>query len=211
MTETKPSRPPSVIGLIGGIASGKSAVAEILGRWGADRFDADGAGHEALAQPAVLQQLRKRWGDAVVDPRGRAIRSEIARRVFADTETAGADLQFLNFVTHPWIRAAFQRHLARCTSPVLLLDAALLLEAGWERYCDEILFVDAGDETRRERAVARGWTEDDWVARESTQLPLEEKRRKATHVLDNSGSLAQLEEQLAPLAAAWGLQPEANG
>ena len=208
MTNTTKREAPLVIGVVGGIASGKSAVAEILTQWGADRFDADAAGHEALAQPAVLNQLVKRWGNDVVDDAGRAIRREIARRVFADTEQGREDLQFLNFITHPWIRAAFQRHRAQSAAPVLLLDAALLLEAQWDSFCDDILFVECSDGIRQQRAATRGWEESEWRAREGTQLPLPEKRDRATQVIDNNGSLDELTQQLAALAPSWGLQPD---
>ena len=200
--------PRVIVGLIGGIASGKSAVSDILRRWGAELFNADQMGHAALRQPAILRQLTARWGPPILDANGEAIRSAIAERVFQASEQGTADLAFLNSVSHPWIRAMFQRQRSRCRAPVLLVDAALLIEANWDRWCNVVLFIDAPDDLRKARALQRNWTEEQWHAREATQLPLNRKREQATHVIDNSGTLEQLQQQLAPLANDWGLQPQ---
>lgn len=192
------------IGLIGGVASGKSAVAQQFADWGAIILDADRVGHEVLREPDVIQQLVARWGSHVLNAAGEINRSAVARIVFAangDTER-----QFLNSVTHPRIAARLELQLnelrqARC--PAAVLDAALLLEAGWDRLCDEIVFVDVPQEQRLARARSRGWDAGELARREATQLPLEEKKRRATVCLDNSGSFHELQAAVDALAQAW--------
>ena len=193
----------TVLGIVGGIASGKSAVTQMLVDMGADHFDADRAGHEVLKQPEVVETLTQRWGRALLDEDGRLIRKRIADQVFG--EGSESELAFLNSVTHPRIRQLFDQQLAACQAPVLVVDAALLMEADWDQWCDAVLFVDTPETLRRQRAADRGWTESHWRRREATQLPLAEKRRRATEVIVNDGSLADLREKVAALAPKWGL------
>jgi dephospho-CoA kinase len=84
---------------------------------------------------------------------------------------------------------------------VVLLDAALLLEAGWDRGCDGVMFVDASAELRRQRALNRGWSVEQWLARESAQWPVEKKKEVSRWTVDNSGSSAETIRQVRSL---WG-------
>lgn len=197
-----------VIGVIGGVASGKSAVAEALVQRGARRFDADRAGHDALRDPEVVAALRRRWGDEVLDEQGEVRRGAVAARVFAEGPQAEAERKFLESVTHGKIREAFRRaaQAARADGArAMVVDAALLVEAGWDEFCDLIVFVEADDQLRQQRAASRGWTREQWQSREAAQLPLEEKRRRASHVVSNHGTLEQLHAQLAPVLREAGL------
>ena len=85
----------------------------------------------------------------------------------------------------------------------MVLDAALLLEAGWDRLCDQIVFVDVPQEQRLARAHSRGWDANELARREATQLSLAEKKRRATICLDNSGTLDELQDRIATLARHW--------
>ena len=165
------------IGLIGGVASGKSAVARQFAERGAVILDADRVGHEVLRETAVIQQLILRWGTAILTADGGVSRSAVAKIVFApDGET---ERQFLNSVTHPRIAARLAAQLSelrQANCPAAVLDAALLLEAGWERLCDQIVFVDVPDEQRLERARSRGWDSGELARREATQLPTRRKK-----------------------------------
>src|SRR3954470_21331181 len=150
-----------ILGLVGGIASGKSVVANVLRDMGAMVLDADKAGHAVLREPDVIAELRKRWGDRILDAKGQVSRREVAKIVFAAGNEA--DRKFLEQLTHPRIEAALKQELeAARTSPdpppVIAIDAALLFEAGWDKLCDKILFVDAPRDLRLERAVSRGWS-----------------------------------------------------
>lgn len=195
-----------VIGLLGGIASGKSLVAREFVELGAGLLDADRAGHEVLRQPEVVQAVRDRWGPAVIDPDGRVDRKGLARIVFAGTPAARQELEFLEQLTHPRITELLRQQADRLVAagvPALVLDAAVMLKAGWHELCDHIVFVDAPLETRIRRARKRGYTEEEFSQREAAQEPLAEKRRHAGFVLDNSGSLEATRDQVRRLWRQW--------
>lgn len=186
------SRPPDarhlpVLGLLGGVASGKSFVAGLLAEHGAAVLDADRAGHQVLEQDEVKAALRERWGPRVFTPTGQVDRKAVGEIVFQDQ----AELEFLEAVTHPRIGCLLQEqieHLLQQGAPAAVLDAPVMLKAGWDAICDAIWFVDAPRPTRLQRALQRGWTEAQFAAREAAQESLDEKRRKADVMIDNAGS-----------------------
>ena len=188
-----------IIGLIGGIASGKSAVAAELAALGAVVLDADRAAHEVINLPTVQQTLVDRWGKEVLKASGEIDRGAVAERVFSDDEKGRAELHFLEETLHPRIREQFQAKLAELAAvgtAVAVIDAPLLLEAGWEKLCDSLVFVDSPRVDRLERAKLRNWTEAEFAKREALQMPIAEKRERSTHVLPNSGTLANLHDQV---------------
>ncbi len=179
-----------VLGIVGGIASGKSLVSQRLGDWGAEVLDADRIGHEVLREAEVKEAIRRRWGDAVFGADGEVDRSRLAVIVFAGPPAGRQELTYLEQLTHPRIaqrlRETMDRLARRNPGGVLVLDAALLLEAGWDTFCDKILFVDAPRHVRLARARERGWTEAEFEAREAVQASVERKRARADMVIDNS-------------------------
>ncbi|MCG8450740.1 MAG: dephospho-CoA kinase, partial [Pirellulales bacterium] len=184
-----------VFGLVGGIASGKSAVAKELAALGAVVLDADQAAHKVLNLPEVRQALLDRWGESIVLESGEVDRSAIAERVFADSPTGADDLDFLEKTLHPKIRTQFESELAaraKDGTAVAVIDAPLLLEAGWRNLCDSVIFVDCPYETRLQRALQRNWTSAQFAAREAAQMPIKEKRQSATHTILNTGPSAEL-------------------
>lgn len=188
-----------IIGLTGGIASGKSAVAAELARHGAVVLDADEAAHEAINLPSVQQALLQRWGTSILAPNGLIDRGAIARIVFSKSPNATRELQFLEETLHPRIREQFESELAELKAQqikVAVIDAPLLIEAGWEGLCDSLLFVDSPQSDRLERAIQRNWTAAEFTKREGCQMPIDEKRSRSTHILDNSGTLASLRDQV---------------
>jgi dephospho-CoA kinase len=191
-----------VLGIVGGVASGKSAVANCLAARGAEVLDADAVGHDVLRMPEVVAALRQRWGDAVVGPDGQIVRRAVAERVFGDSSQARQEREFLNSVTHPRIRDELRRQLEaqRTTGTRLVaLDAALLFETGWSQLCDGVVFVDVPREIRLARAMARGWTAEQFAAREASQWPLDDKRQRSTWVLDNRRTPQDLHAQVQKL------------
>jgi dephospho-CoA kinase len=186
------------IGLVGGVASGKSLVARMLVELGAGLLDADRTGHAVLAEDAeVHRAIRERWGRAVFTSDGRVDRAAVARRVFAKTHAGCEDREFLEGLLHPRIRARLESQRDRFAAenrPAVVLDAPLLLEAGWQSICDLVLFVDAAQPVRLERARQRGWSEVEFLDREAAQWPIERKRLLADVTLDNSGSEDQLRQ-----------------
>jgi dephospho-CoA kinase len=195
-----------VVGLIGGIGSGKSRVAEAFVRRGARVVSGDEAGHEALRRPEVTAWAAGRWGRAVLDEQGNVLRPKVAEIVFWDAE----ELKALEGVVFPLIRARLRQQLdegARDPAVgLLVLDAAVLLEAGWNELCDRIVYVHAPRDVRLQRlARQRGWTEKEVAARERAQLPLAEKASRADDAVDNSGSPEQTEQQVDALWRRWHL------
>lgn len=191
-----------VVGVIGGIASGKSSVAEALQQLGAGLIQADQLGHEVLREPEIKELLRARWGDVVFAADGEIDRKKVAGLVFGAGEKS-PELQFLESVTHPRIDARIRekiREFGRQRVPVVVLDAPVLLEGGWGKHCDRILFVDVDRPQRLARALARGWTEPQFAAREAAQLSVDEKRKVADEVIDNSASF---DHTLAQIQHFW--------
>ncbi len=187
-----------ILGLTGGIASGKSAVARELATLGATLLDADAAAHEVINLPSVQALLVEQWGDTILDDSKKTDRKAVAERVFSDE----AELQFLEKALHPRIREQFEAKLARLAAEgvaVAVIDAPLLLEAGWGELCDHLLFVDSPREDRLRRAKLRNWSEEEFSKREAFQLPIADKRQQSAHVLTNSGTLESLREQVQAL------------
>jgi len=188
-----------VIGIVGGIASGKSAVAQRFADLGAVVLSADQLGHDVLLEPEVRQALRERWGAKVFRADGSVDRSAVASLVFGDTREQTDNLQFLEELTHPRIRRLAEQaieNFARQGVPIVILDAALLFEKNWHQLCDEVLFVDTPEDQRRARAIARGWSRQQFDARQAVQSPLAEKRARADWIIDNSRDLNYLHQQI---------------
>ncbi len=191
-----------VIGLVGGVASGKSLVAQQLVDLGAGWLDADRAGHEVLEQTDVKQALRERWGADVFLPDGRVSRPAIGQRVFGSAPQAVEERRFLERLVHPRIGELLGRQSAALEAAgkeVVVLDAPLLLEAGWSEFCDKTVFVEAPCEVRLGRARGRGWSDAEFAAREAAQETLDAKRKQADWILDNSGSPEATRQQVERL------------
>jgi dephospho-CoA kinase len=201
------------IGLVGGVASGKSTVAKMLVELGAGLLDADRTGHDVINdEPEVRDAMRKRWGDVVFEADGRVSRPAVAGLVFGDGTKSDIELQWLQDLLHPRIGRRLQeigQQMDAEGKPAIVLDAPLLLEAGWKPFCDLVLMVDVPREIRLARAKQRGWTETDFDGRESAQVSVEEKRRLADFIITNTGTEADLRsavrefwnQHVAPLPA----------
>jgi dephospho-CoA kinase len=210
-----PPERPLVIGLVGGIGSGKSRVAKILAELGCAVSDSDAVNRQVLRRPDVRSALVSWWGDSILGPDGEIDRRRIAERVFSSED----DRRRLESLTHPLIRAEREALFARVaeelarsgagTSPraerpdekpgrgVVVVDAPLLLEAGLDRECDAVVFVDAPVEVRAARVRAsRGWDAGELERRERAQWPVDEKRRRAGHVVVNDSDDPGAEERL---------------
>jgi dephospho-CoA kinase len=188
-----------ILGLLGGVASGKSTVANLFHDLGAAVLDADRAGHEVLRMPAIRAAVGGRWGSAVVGPDSEIDRKAVAKIVFAPPPDGPYELDELERITHPEIRKkllAEVEDFARQGVPVVILDAPVMLKSGWNTFCDAIALVDCPIEQRRARALARGWTAEEFERREAAQEPIEVKRRHANFVLDNSGEVSYIRQQV---------------
>lgn len=187
--------PKPVIGLIGAIGAGKSTAAKCFAARGGQVIDADVLGHDALRQPEIVAALVKRWGGQIVREDGSLDRREIGRIVFADPNQRSA----LEGTVFPYItgrtRAEISAAQANPEVPFVVLDAAVLLEAGWGDLVDALVYVDAPRDVRLTRLAVRSeWDEAELTARESAQWPAEIKKSRADTVLVNDGGPAELEE-----------------
>jgi len=198
-----------VIGLIGGMGSGKSSVAAEFAKHGARVVNADLFGHEALRQPAIRQALVNRWGAEILDENGEIDRGLVAQIVFAATK----ERQALEGLVHPYIGRRLREEIeaARADPNVRLvvLDAAIMLETGWNGACDWLVYVDASRAARLRRlAEHRGWSEKEVEAREQAQMSLTAKVTRADSAIDNSGSPERMARQVAQLLRRCGLVGE---
>jgi dephospho-CoA kinase len=188
-----------IIGITGGVASGKTAVAQAFAALGAGVLDADRAGHEALRLPHVEAAARRRWGDAIFGPDGRIDRARLARVVFAAGPEAERERKYLEQLTHPEIGRLLTRQaeaFEAAGAKVAVADAALLFEAGWNKMCERNVFIESPREVRLARALARGWTAADFAAREGVQESLDRKRALADVIIDNSSSPERTQAQV---------------
>lgn len=187
------------IGLTGGIGSGKSTVAQILVKLGATLIDADAIGRD-LMQPGqpVFAEVVRVFGQGVLAKNGSLDRATLASLVFADESKR----EKLNSIIHPAIRVQAQRQRDKAAeklgqSGVIVEDIPLLVETGQANRFDGVIVVEADPAERLRRLVElRGMSEADALARMNAQATDQERRALATWVIDNSGSLAETEEQV---------------
>jgi dephospho-CoA kinase len=184
-----------VVGLTGGIGSGKSTVAQLLARRGAVVIDADAIVHE-LQQPGapLLDQLAERFGRRIITAGGALDRAKLAELVFGDEEAVGA----LNDIVHPAVRREIARRVAANagTDNVVVLDIPLITDR--DSYAmSALVVVDVPTEVAVQRAVAdRAITEDQVRSRMAAQLPRDRRVAIADRVIDNSGDRDALERQV---------------
>lgn len=191
-----------MVGLTGGIGSGKSTVAELLAERGAHVIDADRVAHEVYA-PATLgfERIVERFGEDVVGDDGAIDRARLGAVVFRDP----AALADLNGIVHPLVRAEVAARIADIVADepdaVIVIEAALMTETGWSGGAGRLWAVLAEPETVFHRLVElRGMEPDEIRRRMAAQADNATRRRGATRVIENNGSLLDLE---AEVQAAW--------
>ncbi|MDH4203280.1 MAG: dephospho-CoA kinase [Phycisphaerae bacterium] len=189
-----------VIGILGGIGSGKSTVAGCFADLGCVVLDADVLAHDILDEPDVMLSLVNRWGPDVLDDMARVDRGKVAEKVFDSPE----ELDFLQRLVHP-------RVLQRCEAVILafqgdpdvagiVLDMPLLLEVGWEKKCDFLVFVDCCEEKRRRRIEKNGKFDIEQLKiRENLQISLDKKKEKAHYMINNNSDKSDMAEQVAQI------------
>lgn len=191
-----------VIGIVGGIGSGKSTVARVFEEMGCVVSDSDASVREIMQQPQVKDQLRSWWGEQVITSEGEINRSAIAHIVFGSE----VERRKLEGLIHPLVHQ--QRHdliEQACSDGAsgVIVDAPLLFEAGVDSECDAVIFVDTPREIRLVRVKsARGWDEQELDRRENAQLGLEQKRKRSDHVVSNIGLPEELQGRIARVLGA---------
>lgn len=199
-TQKKPNDKTLIVGLTGGIGSGKSATSRWFAEQGIDIVDADVIAHEVVSKGSpTLRKIQKKFGDWVLNPDGKMDRAAVRAHVFANPEA----LVELESITHPAIREAAKAQLAESTSDYIILSAPLLIEAaeaGLANLCQRILVVDASENTQLARATMRDAQSVPKIkAIMANQLSREERNSHADDVVVNDNDLAALHVQLQPL------------
>jgi dephospho-CoA kinase len=187
---------PVTIGLTGGIAAGKSTALAAFERLGAATISSDAVVHELLDAEPLLGRLIERWGEDVA-PEGRVDRNKIGETVFADPDELG----WLESQIHPLVGERIGAWLSSLPqeAEVAVVEVPLLFEGEMAPVFDTTVAVVTANEVRRARAEARGHT---LVGeREARQLSQEEKADRAEHVVENDGSVEELEQRLSALVA----------
>jgi dephospho-CoA kinase len=186
-----------IIGVVGGIGAGKSFVAEMFAELGCLVLSADEAVRQAYDEPAIRQQLRIWWGEEAFEANGDVNRPWIAQRIFSDS----AERQRLEALLHPRAQALRTEKMNRFANDSLIVafiwDIPLLFEAGQDRHCDAILFVDSPIKQRIQRVKeSRGWDQTELIRRENLQLPLDKKREISDYVVVNAANAAETRRQV---------------
>ncbi len=184
-----------IIGITGGIGSGKSLVANFLQDNGCVVADADANTKIVLARGEVQQLLIDWWGDKVIDSSGDINRSFVASIVFSDAKAR----ERLESLIHPLVQELQEKAFNSVPNNAiaLVIDAPLLMESGLDQQCDVIIFVACPFETRLKRVIdSRGWNEEQLRNREVVQIGLDTKRSSADHIIINDGDIAYLEQQM---------------
>jgi len=188
---------PWILGLTGGIGSGKSAVAEQFASFGVHTVDADQAARWVVepGRPA-LRQIAQHFGDGVLLPTGELNRAALRERIFADP----AERQWLERLLHPLIRSEITDHLARADSPYAIMVSPLLIESGQYRTVDRVLVVDVPEVLQIARTVARDQASEEQVrAILKVQAARAERLRHADDVLVNDRDLSWLRSEVERL------------
>ncbi|MCD6175225.1 MAG: dephospho-CoA kinase [Planctomycetes bacterium] len=189
-----------VIGILGGIGSGKSTVAGCFSELGCAVIDADVMAHAVLDEPDVLEAMAGRWGDEMLDAAGLVDRGRIAERVFDSQK----ELDFLNQLVHPRVleRAGVMINACQVDLSVrgIVLDMPLLLEVGWEKKCDFLVFVDCSEDKKWQRIAKNAKIDIEQLKkRENFQISLDKKKQKAHYAIDNNSNKSDIAEQIAQI------------
>ena len=181
---------PLVIGITGNISTGKSTVARMLGKLGADVIDADRAAHTVMRRGTPeYARIVETFGPRVVAPDGEIDRRRLGEIVFADPRL----LSELEAIVHPATIAAVNCQIAATDAEVVAVEAIKLIETGMSDTCDSVWVTTSDPQQQIRRAVARGLSRDEAEQRVRAQPPQSEKIARADVVIDNSG----------PLSATW--------
>lgn len=176
-----------VVGIAGGIGSGKSFVARLFGELGCRVISSDELVRECYRDPRVLETLKNWWGEDIVTRAGEVDKRLVAQRIFADP----IERERLERLLHPMVDKARQRMMSAAEHdpavPAFVWDTPLLFETGLDAKCDAVVFVDAPQPLRLARVQgSRGWDAAELARRENSQMPLDRKKDLSQYVVKNT-------------------------
>jgi dephospho-CoA kinase len=182
-----------VLGLTGSIGSGKSTVARMFQELGAEIIDADKVGHQLLEKREVKESIVKNFGSFILNKEGRIERRKVGRIVFQDRKR----LEELDSIIHPLIFAEIKRKITFSQARIIIVDAAILLEAGWNSLVDRVIVVGASYETGRKRVEENGLLSSKEVEGIiEAQFAQNEKIQKADFLIENEESIQETKRQV---------------
>ena len=195
----KPNKKP-IIGILGGVGSGKSTVAAEFAKLGCKTIDADKIAHELLDAPVVKEKIVASFGETILDSAGKIDHKRLADIVF----TNGDKLSSLNSIVHPPVLARAEQLIERYNRQpkvaAIVLDMPLLVEVGWAKRCDRLIFVDCKRQLRVNRAKKMGvFDENRFKIRENFQISLDNKVNITDNAINNNSDFSTLVRQVADI------------
>jgi len=189
-----------IIGILGGVGSGKSTVADEFAKLGCKVIDADKIAHELFDKKTVQDRIVALFGKNILDSSGKIDRKKLADVVFADADK----LSSLNKIVHPFVLGRAEELIKRYNRQnqvkAIVLDMPLLVEVGWAKRCDKLIFVGCGRQLRIDRAKKLGiFGENQLKIRENFQISLDNKANIADNMIDNNSDLSGLAKQVADI------------
>ena len=198
----KPNK-KAIIGIIGGIGCGKSTVAAEFGKLGCGVIDADSIAHELLKEMPVKEQIVGTFGRNILDGNGEIEREKLAKIVFSDRDK----LSKLTSITHPFVLERCEELIEQYNQEnyvkAIVLDMPLLIEVGWAKKCDRLVFVDCKLPKRAQRAKKIGiFSKNELKIRENFQISLDKKAKLADNAVNNNSDFSALVRQVVEIFAS---------
>ena len=189
-----------IIGILGGIGSGKSTVANEFAKLGCAVIDADKIAHALLDEPGVRDEVVSLFGRGILGPAGEIDREKLAEAAFADAEK----LSSLNGIIHPVVLERAERLIREYRGQeqvkAIVLDMPLLVEVGWHKRCDRLIFVECEPQLRAKRAKKAGFADKEQLKiRENFQISLDNKKGVVDNTIDNNSDFSALVRQVADI------------
>jgi dephospho-CoA kinase len=188
-----------IIGILGGVGSGKSTVAAEFAKLGCKVIDADKIAHELLGRKAVKDKIAAAFGRDALEAKGQIDRRKLAAMVFTDADK----LSVLNGIIHPLVIRRVEQLIERYNRPkkvkAIVLDMPLLVEIGWAGRCDRLIFVNCRQKIRAERAKKLGFDKNQHKIRENFQISLDKKMDLADNTIENNSDFSALVRQVADI------------
>jgi dephospho-CoA kinase len=194
----KNKRRKKIIGIVGGIGSGKSTVAAILGEMGFAVIDADEIAHKITEKKIIKKELQKKFGVDIIDKKGKIDRRKMAEVAFVSRKKAAQ----LNRIIHPPVLAKIEQLIKEYTRKpkvkAIVLDIPLLAEIGWINRCDKVIFVSCSRKSRLQRGKKKGIFNEKKIKNfEKFQFSIDRKRKIADNIIENNGNITNLRKQIA--------------
>lgn len=186
-----------IIGILGGIGSGKSAAAAQFARLGCGIVDADRMVHELLEDEAIILEIRQFFGDDILQSDGRIDKTKLSEKVFESAENVAG----INNIIHGHVLVRTEELISKLNSSekvkAIVLDMPLLAEVGWEKRCDKLVFVACKSAIRAQRIGKKGgFSKNQIKKREKFQISLDSKEKIADYTIDNNSDLSALADQV---------------